>query len=85
MNLVPVIMKEVFEIVECRYTLRNELELKSRNFLSVRYGIEAASFVGARAWNSLPSDLKECKSLELFKSKTKNWIPENCDYVQIAD
>ena len=26
----------------------------------------------------LPSDLKQCKSLERFKSKIKNWIPENC-------
>ena len=62
-NLAPEIMKEVFEIVECRYTLINELQLKSRKIHSVRYGIETASFVGARVWNSLPSDLKECKSL----------------------
>ena len=26
----------------------------------------------------LPSDLKQYKSLERFKSKIKNWIPENC-------
>ena len=78
MNLAPEIMKEVFEIVEGPYALRNELELKSRKMHCVRYGIETASFVGARVWNSLPSDLKQCKSLELFKSKIKNWIPENC-------
>ena len=86
-------MKEVFEIVEGPYALRNKLKLKSRKFHSVRYGIETASFVGA----SLPSDFKECKSLELFKSKIKNWIPENhpcrlcktylqrIGYVQIAN
>ena len=69
MNLVPEIMKEVFEIVEGLQALKNELKLKSRKIHSVRYGIEATSFVGARVWNSLPSDLKQCKSLELFKSK----------------
>ena len=78
MNLGPEIMKEVLEIVEGPHALRNELKLKSRKIHSVRYGIETASFVGARVWNSLPSDLKQCKSLELFKSKIKNWIPENC-------
>ena len=77
MNLGPEIMKEVFEIVEDSHTLRNEIKLKSRKIHSVRYGIETAPFLGARVWNSLPSELKECKS-ELFKSKIKNWIPENC-------
>ena len=70
-------MKEVFGIVEGPHVLRNELKLKSRKIHSVKYGIEAAYFVGA-VWSSLPSDLKQCKSLKLFKSKIKNWIPENC-------
>ena len=72
MNFALVIMKEVFEIVEGPYTLRNELKLKPRKIHSVRYGIETASFVGTRVWNILPSDFKKCKSLELFKSKIKN-------------
>ena len=78
MNLGPEIMKEVFEIVEGPHALRNELKLKSRKIHSVRSGIETASFVGASVWNSLSSDLKQFKSLELFKSKIKNRIPENC-------
>ena len=71
-------MKEVFEIVEGPHAIRNELKLKSRKINSVRYDIETASFVGTTIWNSLPGDLKQCKSLELFKSRIKNWIPENC-------
>ena len=78
MNLDPEILKEVLEIVELPHALRNKLKLKSRKIHSVRYGIETASFVGVRVWSSLPSDLKQCKSLQLFKSKIKKWIPENC-------
>ena len=63
MNLASEIIKEVFEIVEGPYALRNELKLKSRKIRSVRYDIETASSVGARIWNSLPSDLNDCKSL----------------------
>ena len=73
-------MKKVFEIVEVPYALRNELKLKSTKIHSVRYGIQTVSFVFARVWNSLPSDLKECKSLKHFKSEIKNWIPENCPF-----
>ena len=65
-------MKEVFEIVEGPHALRNKRKLKSRKIDSVRYGIETASFVCTRVWNSFPSNLKQCKSLELFKSKGKN-------------
>ena len=75
MNLASEIMKQLFEIVEGPYALRNQLRLKSSKIHSVRYGIETASFVGARVWKS---DLKQCKSLEFFKPKIKNWILENC-------
>ena len=92
MNLGPEMMKEVSEIVEGSHALRNELELKSRKIHSVRYGIEAASFVGARVWNSLPSDLNQCKSFEFFKSKIKNCPCKLCKtylqrigYVQISN
>ena len=78
MNLAPEKMKEVFEIVEGPYALRNKLKLKLRKIDSVRYGTETASSVSARVWSSLSSDLKECKSLELFKSRIKILIPENC-------
>ena len=77
-NLAPEKMKEVFEIVEGPYALRNKLKLKLRKIDSVRYGTETASSAGARVWSSLSSDLEECKSLELFKSRIKILIPENC-------
>ena len=97
MNLAPEITKEVLEILEGPYALRNDLKLKSRKIHSVRYDIETVSFLCTRVWNSLPSDLKQRESLEIFKSKIKNWIPQNCPcklcktyfqrigYVQIAN
>ena len=48
-NLPSEIMKEVFEIGEGTYALRNELKLKSRKIHCVKYGIETASFVSTRA------------------------------------
>ena len=69
MKLGPKIMKDVFEIVECLYSLRNELKFKSTNINAVRYGIETASVVDARVRNNLHSNIEECKSFELFESK----------------
>ena len=39
------IMKDIFQILENRYSLRNETKFESRNFRMVRYGIETTSFV----------------------------------------
>ena len=71
MNLGPEIKKEVFEIVEGRHNLRNELKLKLIKIHSVRYGTETVSFVGTRVWNSLPSDIKQCKSLSFSSQRSK--------------
>ena len=67
MNLALGIMEDVFEFAECPYNLRYELKLELRKTHSFKYGIETASFIGARTWNSLPSDIKVCKLLEIFK------------------
>ena len=50
----------------------------ARKIHSVIYDIKPASFVGAIVWNSLPSDIKECESLEIFRSKITKWTPGNC-------
>ena len=71
MNLGPEIKKEVFEIVEGRYNLRNELKLKLIKIHYVRYGTETVSFVGTRVWNSLTSDFKQCKSLSFSSQRSK--------------
>ena len=71
MNLGPEIMKEVFEIVEGPHTLRNELKLKLIKIRSVRYDTETLSFVCTRVCNSLPSDIKQCKSLSVSSQRSK--------------
>ena len=69
MNLAPKFMKDVLKIPVCQHCVRNDLKPKLRKIHLVRYGIETTSFIGATFWNSLFSDTKECKFLELFKSK----------------
>ena len=71
-GIAPAIMNSVFELNDNPYSLRNDMAFfKSRNVHTVRYGIETASFVGPRIWNSLPQEIKESTSLQIFKSKIK--------------
>ena len=73
-GIAPAIMNNIFEFNDNPYSLRNDTAyFKSRNVRTVRYGIETASFVGPRIWNSIPFEIKEPTSLHIFKSKIKNW------------
>ena len=80
MKLAPEIMNKVFDFIECRYPLRNELRFKSENIRIVTYGIETATFVGSRIWTNMPNEIKESTSLNEFKLKIKTWKPENYPY-----
>ena len=78
-GIAPAIMKNIFEFNYNPYSLRNDTAyFKLRNVRTVRYGIETASFVGPRIWNSIPLEIKESTSLQIFKSKIKSWTPKNC-------
>ena len=69
-------MKNIFEFNDNPYSLRNDTAyFKSRNVRTVRYGIETASFVGPRIWNSIPKEIKESASLQILK--IKSWTPKN--------
>ena len=78
MELAAEIINEVFDIIESPYPLRNELRFKPQNFFTVRNGIEIAAFVDSGIWNYMPSELKESKSLNIFRLKINTWKPENC-------
>ena len=78
-GIAAAVMNSVFELNDNPYSLRNDMTFfKSRNVHIVRYGIETASFVGPRIWNSLPQEIKESTSLQIFKGKIKSWTPKNC-------
>ena len=80
MKLAPEIMNKVFDFIECRYPLRNELRFKSENIRIVTYGVETATFVGSRIWTNMANEIKGSTSLNEFKLKIKTWKPENYPY-----
>ena len=44
----------------------------------VDHGTESPSFLGPKIWELVPEDLKQSESLDIFKSKIKNWVPLRC-------
>ena len=77
-NLSPSIMAELFEQRNENYNLRNYNPFTIPAVRTVHHGSESISFLGPKIWNILPDDIKNAKSLNIFKTKIKSWKPENC-------
>ena len=70
-NLNPTFMTQVFEKKDVSYNLResNSLTLPKAN--TTLYGIDTVRYIGKKLWQVLPTEIKESKSLEVFKQEIK--------------
>ena len=53
------------------YELRNYNMFQSRRANSVKHGAETISYLAPKLWSIVPETIKNRKSLELFKLKTR--------------
>ena len=63
---------------EQHHNLRNNAEFTIPVIRTVYRESENISFLGPKILNALPDRLKNASNLEIFKSETKKWKPENC-------
>lgn len=63
-----------------RYWLRRDgkLELDKPATRLITYGDRCFEFAAAKEWNTLPLDIKEAVSLEIFKTKLKTHLFGKC-------
>ena len=78
MGLTQQLVKELFPLSTHAYNLTFTYEFKLENVRTVYYDTASLSFLGPRAWERVPLEIKSSNSLEEFKNKIKSWIPENC-------
>ena len=55
------------------YNLRDSDLLVQPKFNAYTYGYKSFSYLGAKLWNALPSNVKLCDSLPCFKRELKSW------------
>ena len=73
-NLSPSIMSELFEIKDMKYELRNGMNLRINLPRTSTYGIDSLHNLSANIWTHVLLEIKQCKSLNLFKQNIKKWI-----------
>ena len=77
-NISPPIVRQLFQLRNNDYNLRQFPQFDSPNVISVFCGTESISFLGPKIWNIVPNEFKKETSLDAFKKLIKKWQPENC-------
>ena len=77
-HLYSPVMSDLFKIKETKYNLRNRSILVSTNTKTTSYGINSITHLRPNIWELVPEEIKDNKSLNIFKQKIKIWIPKKC-------
>ena len=64
-------MAEVFVTNVVPYNLRGSTNLVLPKARTNLYGIDTVRFIGQKLWQTLPKEIKESQTLELFKRNIK--------------
>ena len=60
-------------------SLRSQVDFYNYdNPKSVHFGLETLRNLGPKIWNIIPSDIKNCNTINSFKRNIKKWVPESC-------
>ena len=69
----PKYLNDLFTKKSMAYDLRVSDLLIQRKFKTYKFGYRSFTYYGAKLWNSLPADLKQSQSLQIFKSRLYGW------------
>ena len=71
-------MKDIFHSVQKPYNLRNDSTLQMRRNRTVYFGTESISSLAPKIWEIVPCEIKNAKSLDIFKKRIKLWTTDKC-------
>ena len=77
-ELGPETVKDIFHVVQKPYNLRNDSTLQRRRNCTVYNGTKSMSFLAPKIWEIVPCEIKNAKSLGIFKEKIKLWTADKC-------
>ena len=83
-NLNPSFIKQIFEEKEMPYNLRCSDKLRLPKAKTICLGIDTIRFMGKKVWETLPAELKNSGSLQVFKRviKAHKCHPATADYAK---
>ena len=77
-NTSPPILRQLFQLRNNDYNLRQFSKFDLPNVKSIFCGTESITFLGVKIWNIVTNTLKKETSLDAFEKLIQKWQPENC-------
>ena len=74
----PQFVSEIFHVSEHIYDTRGGVMLTQPKVNTSANGLNSLRYQGAKIWNSLPTELKECESEFEFKQLLQSWNGPKC-------
>ncbi len=77
-SLNPSFMKEMFNVKETSYNLRDSRLMYLPSFNKIMYVKNIFKYYCSHLWNHLPTDIKKCMDLDTFKTLIMSWNGPRC-------
>ena len=71
-------MYEIFQTKEINYKLRLQTDFADNCVNTNKLGLNSLRYFASRVWNIVPLEIKNFGSVEIFKTKIRNWEPKDC-------
>ena len=73
-------MSNIFQIRDqLRYNPRSQIEFLGSSANTSQYGLNSLRVFSSKAWNMVPTEIKNSGTLNIFKEKMRKWEPKNCN------
>ena len=80
-----VLMEQIFVNNSSAYTEHVSANTRSKSTFyncvnpnTTKYGLDTLRSSGPKVWDMIPTELKNIKSLPIFKKEIRKWTPANC-------
>ena len=69
-------MYSIFQTRKINYNLRSQTDFASNCVNTNKFGLNSLRYFGSKVWSMVPLKIKNSASVEIFKTKIRNWEPK---------
>ena len=77
-NLSNNIMYDIFQTRKINYKLRSQTDFASVCVNTKKFGLNSLRYFASKVWSMVSLEIKNSGSIEIFKTKIRNWEPKDC-------
>ena len=71
-------MYDIFQTRKINYNLRSQTDFASICVNTKKFGLNSLTYFASKVLSMVPLEIKNCGSIEIFKTKIQNWEPKDC-------